>query len=1023
MKKRTKIGGLLFGFLAALGGATYLQMPHTVDASAEDVLAEYYIKNEIIEIPTSTLMYDGTEYVASPIVYYPDGITICDGKQISLTQAGKYTVEYRVKVGNKVLEAYEYFSVKENTYEIDGIKSTIEYGENKQWSDRGLTGLNVKLFEGEKFVYNKKIDLNELSQENKSFLDVIMAPSTLGESDARELHVRLVDAYDASKSVTIRIKRDPSSSGDNVCRDYIDVAVEGEKYYGLHPYANSGTCYIIDNAKYSPHVDNQFGAIAYFSLTGLVHDTYDSVARKWTYKEGVGEKGSLRYDAEEKRIYFGSTLVADLDYEPVCSTYGITPFSGFTTGEVYLEVFGARYSAATDNFCITSIGNEDFEDNVFVSDDAPIITVDESGFENGAIALLNKYFPILSAKATGIGGVDIPVTAEVFYDYYSDHRISIPIENGRFKTERTGAYYIIYTAQNINGQQAEKIVKVLCKDGLQSLSISLGEKVRSGIAGEAIRVADAEVNSYYGDAELRIEAKLKGNPSVTYPIDLSNLSFFPMYAGTYEICYEYSDISEGLVEKYEVEIAATNRAIFMEGIPLPEYFIKGSTYTMPKVDAVGFASGEPQKSSPIIKILEIYEDRTNEVIVSDKYTVANCNELKITYQASSVSNSETYVHTAKVVETSNDEGLDLSQYFQTQEGTFEATLNSSNIAYKTNENGGSKQSLEYIGIVPFEIYSITFRLFKDYANYDECSVYIVDAENENNFLKFTYKNSADGMDLYLNDEYVMNVSTNGATEDIVNTLSFDFENRTYSPMAATNIELPEWFKGFESKYVKTYLELNGIDGEAAIGVQKFMGQTFSKIKMDLIEPTIYTDRVAHYYNYGDLLTFEAAKVFDCIDTDVKCNITIIAPNGNIVTTTAGVVLDEANALVDHEICLNVFGKYSISYVAEDAAGNYTTYSYVFNVVDTVAPIITLKGIVSSGKVGNVIDIAEAAVTDNVTSEVGLFVMILDPNGVLRTFTSDGFVAEKAGVYRICYYAVDDAENTSYVSYEIKVLED
>ncbi len=103
------------------------------------------------------------------------------------------------------------------------------------------------------------------------------------------------------------------------------------------------------------------------------------------------------------------------------------------------------------------------------------------------------------------------------------------------------------------------------------------------------------------------------------------------------------------------------------------------------------------------------------------------------------------------------------------------------------------------------------------------------------------------------------------------------------------------------------------------------------------------------------------------------------------------------------------GKYTITYTATDAAGNKATKTRTVNVVDTTAPVITVKGANTvTVSHGSAYTDAGATATDNVDPAV--------------TVTSSGTVdTATEGTYTITYTATDAAGNTATETRTVTVV--
>ena len=163
----------------------------------------------------------------------------------------------------------------------------------------------------------------------------------------------------------------------------------------------------------------------------------------------------------------------------------------------------------------------------------------------------------------------------------------------------------------------------------------------------------------------------------------------------------------------------------------------------------------------------------------------------------------------------------------------------------------------------------------------------------------------------------------------------------------------------------------------------------------------------------------ATRVVNVVDTVAP----VITVNGDSpITIEFGSVYTDANATatdnVDGTIAVRssgnvntrALGSYTITYTAEDSSGNSATATRVVNVVDTVAPVITVNGDSPiTMEFGSVYTDANATATDNVDGTVAV--------------TSNGNVNTGAlGSYTITYTAEDSSGNSATATRVVNVVD-
>ena len=123
-----------------------------------------------------------------------------------------------------------------------------------------------------------------------------------------------------------------------------------------------------------------------------------------------------------------------------------------------------------------------------------------------------------------------------------------------------------------------------------------------------------------------------------------------------------------------------------------------------------------------------------------------------------------------------------------------------------------------------------------------------------------------------------------------------------------------------------------------------------------------------------------------LDPVVAFSLSVIAPDGNPVTDTDGLKLENVDPTKEYTFLLEEYGQYYIMYVAADEFnGKDEEYNYVINVEDEVPPEIILNGeIPETAKVGDMILIPSYTVTDNLdpTEEITVLRYLYTPDGTL-----------------------------------------
>jgi hypothetical protein len=172
-----------------------------------------------------------------------------------------------------------------------------------------------------------------------------------------------------------------------------------------------------------------------------------------------------------------------------------------------------------------------------------------------------------------------------------------------------------------------------------------------------------------------------------------------------------------------------------------------------------------------------------------------------------------------------------------------------------------------------------------------------------------------------------------------------------------------------------------------------------------------------------------------LSKDIK--VTVTAPDGEIVTSTDGVKLDNVVADKLYEITLSQAGQYRVTYAVSCIGATKSNGQevlkdddyYIINVSEGIAPVIQFKDGANSQttvnlSVGSSHNVKDFEVTDNVTAQENLrvIVMILDEGFTLEEngYNVDSYVFKNKGKFIVYVIAYDELGNSSSAYYNVVV---
>ena len=1017
MKKiLTKRLGIALGICAALLISCLclaLFPMHSLASKAEitfpegEELKDTYTVGESLRIPTGTIESAGQSYTAdSHILYYPSGVTTV-ANTVLLDEEGLYKLEYHAASGIKEDVTFlalqplvsvsgngsarlGYYGDEEADYENADKDGNLKYPDAA-----GIEGIRLTMSENAVFTYNKLIDLSDMTVDD-TLLDYIMLPTVKGVADLYEIQVTFTDAYDPDNQLTVKYQEvTPSSESWTWCLTYVQAKGAGQQFTG------------IENEEIS--IGGDYGASGYFAFNG-------------NGRQPVGKEFMrLHYDSKELKLYHsssrGKVLICDFDDSRF---FGTNTWDGFTTGEVFMSLQGARYTGSSANILIRDIYGQDLSadaQTLVAVDTAPNIVVDTEGYAKNALpkAVVNQEYPVFDYTVTDPYGVSMDSEVKVYYGYGSSSQVEMNISDGVFVPNRVGLYVFEYSAVNVYGKRAVQTCMVWCEKEIP-VSISLSnDKVTAGTAGREIGIA--EVTGYTGSGNVAIETFIEfGNERVS----VTDNAFIPEAEGKYRVVYVGTDfLGQNTEESYIVSVTAEDEPIAEAN--LPKFFVAGYTYELPVVTAYNYKTG-----SEIPTTISV----TGGTITGNLFKAnEDVKEAVISYMANG---KEAYKQTVPVIDGTRKyqsdfdedlwlDGIDIPAYFSLTNMTSEAA--SSNIRFTSSGSGDA--GFIFVNPIYADGFTVVFNVPSVNAAFEKIEIVLEDSLDAAVRLIIGLRPMDDGTtSLEINGKSTGNRLTASVTAGRETYITYSAENNTVSDHNALT-QLVEGFGGFPSGKVYFSMKFVGNTANSTVIVSQINGQNMNNANLDNAEPKVtLMDKLPILLKSGEEVTVARAIGTDIFDPYVTGYVTVQKIGEGYVTTKDGITLSpqtKASFSNNYSFIADDYGNYRVSYVVEDSYGQKVEYSRNLRVIDSEAPAITVSGDVpKNGTVGQSISLPSATATDNV-SEVSVSVIVIDPNShFINLGTATSFTPDISGRYIIRYVSADGEGNMSVLDYTIEV---
>lgn len=979
-------------------------------------LHDNYSVGDVIEIPDGKIRLNDKEYDASAYILLPDG-SAKNVKSYTFTASGIHELIYYASADGKTIKKSVKVNVINNQYEVPIGGSSAVYGTNP-YLPESRKGINLSLKDGESFTFNKLIDVSGYTKKDK-IIEFYVTPQENGSPEFNEMLVTLTDLYDKNNKVTVRYSCVTSEVTWSWCYIYTSAKANDQKYIGIEYYPDR-TDANIGNKYFVFHTNNKFGFPSRVSYNGVLENNR-------TFEENCQY---LSMDYQSKKIYAqyayykswgDANMVTDLD-DPLF--YDNNLWKGFTTGEVLLSVSFNGYLAGSANVFITQIADYDLSEQTFEDKVAPIIQIDYDGYNENSLpeCYVGKPYTVFGAKAYDNILGEVPADIKVYYNYYGDSRVSIPLKGNVFVPEHEGKYTIVYTASDANGNRSEKLLDISASEPQNTLSLTIEPAVDSFEFGKEVKVADFGVTGANGRYEVSLIAELKGDSTVRYSIDKTTLKFMPEYAGEYTIKFiakDYTSISE---KSYDVTVEKPSAPVFIGSPQFPRWVIKSAEYRFESFNAYDYSDGT-RKS--VAADIYVSEDGGEVKPVSGNYKVEASKKLTVIYKAVGANGNETEKKFADidVVNTNygDDSSLDVREYFRGN--GFTSSIDEKALHYTKKDKLNGDNVLHFIREIYAYDFAFNFAFKNGFTDFGKMSVILTDKSDSENVLKITFIQAGRNVSFYVND-YVNKTFTIAKSVGEEISLNYSIKQNAVTVDGTTSFALGTvdgLFEGFKDKFVDMEIRFDDVNGPIGVSVYKVLSQRFYEGVIDFIPPSIVIDyQDTTIKALGETLTLKKLRYYDVIDPNVKVTLKVKDSDGTFVTADDGTVLNgiDNSPEKDYTITFKNYGIYYVQYNASDYSWNDKPYSYTVTVKDMVAPEVSLSdGYKTNAKVNEVVKIAKINVSDS--SEYRVHVMLIDSESVVKE-VEDSFTATKAGKYTVIYYVVDAEQNATMTSYEVIV---
>lgn len=980
-----------------------------VSATAKDgwsvvTIGSYVVGDEFV-VPERTYFLGGEQYDITHKVTFPSGKSVSSAV-IGLDDAGVYKVSYIARKGN---------SVKTTSVEFKAdLPLTVKSGEGTEagYLAKGgykhateAEGLYMRIQQSDTVEIQQPISIDTSANEDIMLCKFFIAPDAIGAADFRTLKLVFTDVTDENNYLVVSAAcvSTNSTAGWAVGHTYFLAGGNGQLLKG----------YEKENGKL--HVDDGYGCpvrnISYYG-----YDIYKNPL------DMVNNQAEVTYNPATQEIKVGSFSVIDLDSKDFFGGETDVLWNGFKSGIVKLSVYAENYNETTANVIFTHIKGVDLASGVVVDSEPPVITVlSDYGDDMPEARVGDYYYEIPKATAFDVFSGEVKTDVAVYLNYNSASKTSVAIVNGKFKTSAAGQYAIVYTASDVYGNKATKILWVHAGAEISPITITVPSDTECECElGKNVRIAFPVISGGSGEKTFKAFVSHGGETPVKVDFENGEASFVPEKSGAWTVEYVATDYTGETGEfSYEINAVVPEKPYFEKEAVLPHVFVNGFEYVLPKVQVRDYTGGSLKIGTASVKVEDANGEKT---YVSGSSFTPNVNEngdkIAIAY---SYSYGNSVINSAKkeipVIKGVENGVLNIENYFYSSVNAY--GLEKSNLGLTFTVKNAADTSWTFANALAYSDFSMYINTFAGSDKFGSMVITLTDYydREKTQTIEFYRSGSVFGVKCGSLNELTKISAVSDDKIDftvkrgklIVNNVSYDIENTINSDKIILGFKL--------------------VDAEtnAKYRVYSVCNHKVTDISTDRISPvvTISSD-YGGTHTVGEKYYICPAFAFDVVSPSVEFTLTVKDGKGNIVKDVNGVSLDGQDPSIGYTITLRDYTKYTITYVARDLSRyNRTTFEYEINVEDDIAPGITFKdSLPSEVKKGSKIVLPKYTVSDDNTAaeDISVEITLVNPYGKLKIVKTDNIAFENAGVYELNYLVYDAAGNTTLKTFRINVTD-
>lgn len=965
-----------------------------------------------LQLPKAEIFVNGVSVENVCTIVFPSGKTSSDAT-VLLDEEGAYTFEFVYSVDG-AQQSVDHNVLVKRTY-----ASLFDGGSYERMNTNNeVSGVKVSLTNNKVVTFNKIIDftkysfdstLSDLSQ-NVPFIQIYAQPQNPGSSDLDSLFVTITDAHDSSNYITVRLKLISYFQDGTLIR----TKASNQITYVGYNYEFTTTELAVHAA--AGHEDGGFQS--YFSFThNLTAQSMEEIGLPLYFDYKSAQLYSRPAWLTGHRTEDGSADYSDLmvpwlvyDYDATDSGLraGNKAWQGFSTGEVYISLYGKGISTSAD-FFITGIDGCDLSERYVEDNGKPQISVD---IPNGGAptAKVNKEYKIFDFTATDTETTVVKTNVAVTYN---NKVITITEKDGNkyFTPTVSGKtpYIITYTAVDAFGNETQQTVEVYAKNKLDVITLQV-DAIPDCVYGQVVTLPTPTYSGGSGALSLSVKVLSDGKE---VPIEYGTVATSGN-GTTYKVIYTVTDYA-GQEATKEVTFNATveNKPIFDPNtVVLPSAFIVGDTFAFGKYTAVYY--DEAHNATSVNATISVVDGSGTHTIGADgKYVPAVSQDvtnatITLTFDYNDKQTVCTYVVPIQSPKVGDNKYL--TNFFATQNATIDATKTGIEFAPLSDE-----MSFAFVRAIHSRQLTLKLLVSEEQLGNGSFTITLADTIDVNTVQKltFTYDN---GYRMSVNGATPVKVSADNkgylcvgysATDKTIT----DGVSNVVAKLSTTANGRP--FDGFTSGSVYFSVEANGV---SKIIVNTINNQTTNSTRSDSTTPFMFVNGVFEGRIASDTeIVIPSAEAYDVLGTVGDITVTVKDPDNNVIL--------KASAKTENKLTVHSLGDYTVEYSVTDSNKKTKTVKEFFSVYDACKPTLTFTSELQiRALAGTTLKLPTYTVSDNDdVANVKVFVTVMKPNGQMDSVSDDKYTFDQKGWYTVCYYAYDANNNCAFYTFNIQIV--